>query len=667
MAIFIRWVLIVSVILCSAMAYAQTDQSRNFPVPPIDLEGAETAYGDWDGYLIPILDRSTTPSWAQVTQLLAKEVVRARDVESLRGPGAYKNGYGWVAMPFRNPSEKRIEVKLDSRLGYVTSDNRYLIRSGQPTVTLLRGGDFMFNSFEERFPSDRILSTDWFSLDAGEIVIVMIPTTYYSSDTVWYAVTADGFAKGRTRDAAIISGSFAFRFAFTIFVFALALILRSQTAALYGLLSIASSAFMAGEYGFLYATLLPDPDLDFLYNELSILAIGLIFTLTSRSFFDLSETQPRADRIILWTMIVSVLLVPLGFFFPTIVFPIQLFHHYFITELAILCSLILYVLNLWCAAQAMRRGSRGAFLYLIGGFILFFVMNDVILAELGLAYEQTAIDHWRNALLSIDIVIFASALIIQTLGLRRDRDAALSAKLDAQNRALAAYSEKEIAEKERDTAKSASRRHKEALENTSHDLRQPLASLRLAIQASSDSDIHLKRKLEAGLDYLVGVLSPDAAKQQNETTVDETIPVQTLFDNLERMFVDQAGNKGLVLKIRPSSAIIRVDPIGATRALSNLLSNAIEYTNSGKILLAAKKRGDQIDLQVWDTGPGLTAEQVKRVFQRGERGIADDKMENRGLGLASTDSWAREHGLRMSVSSHEGRGSVFAIEGLPLV
>ncbi|MEL7393546.1 MAG: sensor histidine kinase [Pseudomonadota bacterium] len=661
-----RWVLIVSVIFCSAMAYAQSGQSRNFPVPPIDLESAETVVGDWDGYLIPVLDRSTTPSWAQVTQLLAEEAVRARDVESLRGPGAYNNGYGWVAIPFRNPSEKRIDIKLDSRLGYVTSDDRYLIRPDQPTATLLRGGDFMFNSFEERFPPDRLLSTDWFSLDAGETVIVMIPTTYYSSDTVWYAVTAEGFAKSRTLDAAIISGSFAFRFAFTIFVFALAVILRSRTAALYGLLSIALSAFMAGEYGFLYATLLPDPDLDYLYNELSILAIGLIFTLTSRSFFDLSEAQPRADRIILWTMLASVLLVPFGFFFPTVVFPIQLFHHYFITELAILCSLILYLMNLWCAAQAIRRGVRGALLYLIGGFILFFVMNDVILAEWGLAYEPTAIDHWRNALLSIDIVIFASALIIQTLGLRRDRDAALTAKLDAQNRALAAYAEKEIAEKERDTAKSASRRDREALENTSHDLRQPLTSLRLAIQASRDSDIHLKRKLEAGLDYLVGVLSPVAAEKPNEATVDETVPLQTLFDNLERMFVDQASDKGLLLKIRPSSAIVRVDPIGATRALSNLLSNAIEYTNSGKILLAARRRGDQIDLKVWDTGPGLTAEQVDRVFQRGERGIADDKIENRGLGLASTDRWARENGLHLSVSSEKGQGSVFTIEGLPV-
>ncbi|MEL6831316.1 MAG: ATP-binding protein [Pseudomonadota bacterium] len=63
----------------------------------------------------------------------------------------------------------------------------------------------------------------------------------------------------------------------------------------------------------------------------------------------------------------------------------------------------------------------------------------------------------------------------------------------------------------------------------------------------------------------------------------------------------------------------------------------------------------------------MTAEQVDRVFQRGERGTAKDKPEIRGLGLASIDSWARENGLRLTVSSEDGRRSVFTIEGLPVV
>ncbi len=653
-----RWVYIVSFILLSGLATAQIGSSQTLPVSPIDLEGPETVYSNWDGYLIPITDRSEVPSWEQVTQLLSEKAVRARDDASLRGNSAYQNGYGWVAMPFRNASDKRKDFKLDSREAYILSDNTFLLRPGEPPVSLLRGANVLLNSFDERFPSDRFVSMDWMSLDVGETVIVMIPTTHFPRRSEsWYAVTAEGFSKGRSQEIAIISAGFAFRVAFTVIVFAFAIILRSRTAALYGLLAIALSAYMAGEFGLLYATVLPNPDHDYLYNELSILAISLIYSLTTRSFFDLPRTQPRAMRLIYVCLIALVVFMPVGYFFPSFALPVRIFDLYFAQDMAVTFTLVMYGLNLWCTAQALRRRSSGALLYLFGGIILFIVMNDAALVRIPGAWVE-ATDHYRNALLSFDIVVFVAALVMQTLSLRRDRDLALSAKLDVQNQLITAYSEK-------DAAQRVARRHKEALENTSHDLRQPLTSLRLAIQSSKDSDIHLKRKLEAGLDYLVGVLTPVATEEPDNRPAEESVPVQVLCDNLERMFSDQAAGKGLTLKVRASALEIRVDPVGVTRALSNLVANAIEYTESGKILVAARQRGDKMDLQVWDTGVGLTSDQRDRVVQRGERGA--DAEAGRGLGLASTDTWARENGLRLTVSSQEGRGSVFAIEGVPVL
>jgi signal transduction histidine kinase len=94
--------------------------------------------------------------------------------------------------------------------------------------------------------------------------------------------------------------------------------------------------------------------------------------------------------------------------------------------------------------------------------------------------------------------------------------------------------------------------------------------------------------------------------------------------------------------------------------LRNLLSNALRYTPSGRVVLGVRRRGGGVELQVLDTGPGLAAAQVDtllRPFEQGRTGAADGF----GLGLFIVRSLCEQAGWTLRIRSRVGRGSCFAV------
>ncbi len=105
------------------------------------------------------------------------------------------------------------------------------------------------------------------------------------------------------------------------------------------------------------------------------------------------------------------------------------------------------------------------------------------------------------------------------------------------------------------------------------------------------------------------------------------------------------------------------DPALMERILGNFLSNAIRYTESGKILLGCRNRGNQLAIQVWDTGVGVPEDQLHVIFddfhqlQNNER----DRSKGLGLGLAIVRRLAECLDHRVEVKSQLGRGSCFGV------
>ncbi|MNI55212.1 Sensor histidine kinase RcsC [compost metagenome] len=101
-----------------------------------------------------------------------------------------------------------------------------------------------------------------------------------------------------------------------------------------------------------------------------------------------------------------------------------------------------------------------------------------------------------------------------------------------------------------------------------------------------------------------------------------------------------------------------------TRILRNFLSNACRYTEQGSILLGARKRGEHLRLEVWDTGRGIPADRLDSIFLEFNQldvGRAADR-KGVGLGLAIVERIAKILDYRIQVQSRPGRGSMFSIE-----
>ena len=99
-----------------------------------------------------------------------------------------------------------------------------------------------------------------------------------------------------------------------------------------------------------------------------------------------------------------------------------------------------------------------------------------------------------------------------------------------------------------------------------------------------------------------------------------------------------------------------------TSVLQNLVSNAVRYTEEGEVLIGARRAGREVRLQVFDTGPGISDEERKRIFrefERGGRGARTDR--GLGLGLAIVERIVKSLGHPIHVHSVEGRGSCFEV------
>lgn len=232
-------------------------------------------------------------------------------------------------------------------------------------------------------------------------------------------------------------------------------------------------------------------------------------------------------------------------------------------------------------------------------------------------------------------------------------------------------------QEERDRAQAADRAKTRFLAAASHDLRQPIHALSLLIAtlaalghrgavASGDArDLAGKAKsivgnLSALLNGLLDISRLDAGVV---TVAKETVNLSQLFNQLGNEFAPVAKDRGLDWRVIESRLLVDSDPMMLKRLLDNLLSNAFRYTRSGGVLLGCRRRDASAEIQIWDTGPGIPADQQAMVFEEFVQlqNPARDRALGLGLGLAIVRRTAvlLQHPLKLV--SVTGRGSMFSV------
>src|SRR5690606_33014718 len=136
-----------------------------------------------------------------------------------------------------------------------------------------------------------------------------------------------------------------------------------------------------------------------------------------------------------------------------------------------------------------------------------------------------------------------------------------------------------------------------------------------------------------------------------------------MFRRLADMFVEEAQRKGLRLRVVDCNLRVDSDSFLLERILTNLVANAIRYTERGSVLSGARRRGSEIRIDVIDTGPGIAPEHQAAVFDEFFQ-IANpgrEYAEGHGLGLSIVRRLVALLGHRLELQSTPGRGSRFSV------
>lgn len=202
-----------------------------------------------------------------------------------------------------------------------------------------------------------------------------------------------------------------------------------------------------------------------------------------------------------------------------------------------------------------------------------------------------------------------------------------------------------------------------------HDLAHPLQAAELFLgtlqrRALPDSARPLVERTIGSLRSMAETL----ASLQDITTLDaggaprppSPVPMARVLDHLAEETLIQAEAKGLRFRYHRCSVMVLTDPALLSRIVRNLLSNALRYTDQGRIVLGCRRVTNGVRIEVWDTGVGITPEIREAIFEPFRRG--SERGGGVGLGLSIVRRLSQHLDLKVGVSSVPGKGSCFWVQ-----
>ncbi|MGZ5059369.1 MAG: sensor histidine kinase, partial [Methylobacter sp.] len=355
-----------------------------------------------------------------------------------------------------------------------------------------------------------------------------------------------------------------------------------------------------------------------------VIAVGLLIAHALFSVGLLQMRQRFRRFFYVFVIIISVAVLSLPF----------AAHEYF-AEWIFTLAIVYAAFAAAAGVSAVRGQVPAAPLYLLGAISL--IVFNVILMSLSV--------FWRNPFPELSIFtypkiaymlepIFFMIAVINQLQRFNEQKAELRVKRQAETELLIK------AEQDRLAAVEEAKSHQLLLAAASHDLSQPLASIRFAMEAlrAIEAGSPITQHINTTLDYAQSLIK-DLIRQahQQEGNPSDSIVLFEMFDQLQNEFEAAAVKKGLRLSHISSGIELKGSALMLNRILSNLLTNAIRYSHKGRVVFGVRRRSQYIEIQVLDTGIGLFEADCRTLtapFQQGRH--ADSTGYGLGLFIVKT-------------------------------
>ena len=231
---------------------------------------------------------------------------------------------------------------------------------------------------------------------------------------------------------------------------------------------------------------------------------------------------------------------------------------------------------------------------------------------------------------------------------------------------------REAADEARAAADRANQAKSRFLATASHDLRQPLQTLallngalrRMVTSPDAAEVLAQEESAVATMSRLLNTLLDISKLESGAVKPDlRDFRIANVLEAVRRDFRAPAQTKGLELVVEPCGESIHSDPAMVEQIMKNLVSNAVKYTQHGRVVVRCRREGAMLRIDVLDTGVGIPAAQLAYIYDEFYQvGVSPNaSRDGYGLGLSIVQRLVKLLNARLEAMSEVGKGSVFSL------
>lgn len=645
------WVLLVILVHCLGWLSTLGGAAR---AEVLELAGPATAERVFAGHVDYLRDPSGVLELADVLALPFAPVT---------GPSAdfgYTRDALWLRLPLRNVTAGTADWRLHLRENFFPEFDLWLLADDAPPRLLERHD--RLTTFDRRAVAYPEVVVP-FSLPPGAQAALILRYTSGGSSELSFAVhTEQSFehlAARKTAKNFVYYGMMLFLVISATLAF---LITSRGIFVAYAGYALSGLLFLMHADGNAFQYLWPGYPVFNAYASVLVGAGIIIFGANfARQFLQTAINHPVIDWILL-----GLIALTAGMVAATAVIDAQP-----VKKLLVLLALVSILVFTFAGLVAARTRFREVRFYILawGGAVL----SSAIMTGrhwLGLEIsEEVQFDSMRIVLLA-DAAFMGLAILDRFNQLKHARQAAMEASMSETRRNLALSRRLTELEEQYDLAVALTLSSERRIADTVHDLRGPLGALRLNVQRllHGGAGGPSAPEFDSTFDYLERLVSTELARVSAPADSGpdapppgpDAYPADLVLSSVAEMFGAAASAKGLALRLVRCTAPVHLPPLALMRIAGNLVSNAIKYTPSGKVLVGCRRRNGRLWLEVHDTGPGIPADDFGRLLARKVR-MDQPGADGAGLGLAIVNGLARTHGLDLRLLPRKGRGCSIAV------